>query len=303
MQTQPPFSQDANMMSRHKLLGFMMMVGCCVRVSGGSFCSVEHTCAGYGLENLGLDTGEAAFCQGPGSIPLCPGIYINGTFIEGPDTTTTITASSTATTTATTTESVTATTDSSSVTSTTTTTTDSSTVTSTTTPEPATTTTTASPTVTSVVTLPPVTTIVTSTYTQPPRTYTVTRTVTVTKTVLITITPTSTNTVSPSPTTQTSTPIPTLPVATITPTPTTATTATTIITQPPSISCQPASCEGKEAGIYYHQNCNCRLYYACMKSLFDETMMVKREYRCAGDEVFDPISSACTDDLSVCFMF
>lgn len=231
----------------------------------GAKCCVPHECKGFGLEDLGLGTGEAAFCQGKGSEALCPGVYLNGSTIVPPNLTACgsgIRAGSNGTCTSTSTSTITTTITGPTTTVTTNVTvTDSDPTATVTITEPTTTTITATFDPTPTLTVAPVSVTITASFEDPDSSFAVVETVTLTQ--------------YPA----TTTPIP----PTTTPSP-----------------CQSASCAGKTEGIYYHQNCDCRQYYTCIKSVVDGDVLILREYRCSGRRYFDPKTSQCTSDLTVC---
>ncbi|KAK4317045.1 hypothetical protein Pmani_011857 [Petrolisthes manimaculis] len=63
----------------------------------------------------------------------------------------------------------------------------------------------------------------------------------------------------------------------------------------------PATCEGKVPNeLYYHQECNCKMYYVCRYPVLGGDNLILYEYSCFNNEVFDPSTNQCTADTSVC---
>lgn len=238
---------------------------------------MEHTCTTYGLEKLDTDTGEAAFCQGLGSVPICSGIDVEGKPVDnsgnnnnnttepgtgtttvtvtGPTTTVTVPSTSTVTESSSVTVSIT-------TTSTLTITDGEPSTTTVTSIQPTTTTVTVPLEATPSLTISPISVTVTASFNEPEYSYAVTETITLTRH--------ATETVDPPNTTR----------------------------KPPA--CEPASCIGKTAGRYAHQECDCQLHYSCFPSPTDESVLVLRKYRCPGKGIYDPETKKCTSDRSVC---
>ncbi|XP_063870795.1 uncharacterized protein LOC135105984 [Scylla paramamosain] len=279
---------------RKMRLDLEVVLFCCLALCRtAAACPVEHECKGFGLEDLGTGTGEAAFCSGPQSTPYCPGVYVNGTVLRlsprqafrsslarsySPISTKSSLATSSSPTT----------TKSSTATSSSPISTKSSTATSS---SPATT---KSSTATS--SSPTTTKLSTATSSSPATTKSSTATSSSPTTTKL-----STATSSSPTTTKSSTATSSSPITTAS-SPATSSSSTTTKSSPASTSapCDPASCIDKTEGIYVHPDCDCRRYYTCIKSVKDETKLIQTNYRCTGKYVFDPDKLRCTEDSSVC---
>ncbi|XP_047485597.1 integumentary mucin C.1-like [Penaeus chinensis] len=265
--------QSAATMRKLLALAVVTTASLCVFPAVRGDCS-SVTCSSFGYVEIPSGGGECAFCLSGNSAPSCPGINCNGepfTTTTGATTTTTTTPPTTTTTPPITT-----------------TTTTPPTTTTTTTP-PTTTTTTTPPTTT---TTPPVTTTTT-----PPTTPPVTTTtppVTTTTPPVTTTTPPVTTTTPPVTTTTT-----TQPITTTTTPPVTTTTPPTTVPPSTTAPCEKSTCADKTIGLYPYPLCDCQRYYTCTKPASGGSL-IKHEYTCLGNYVFDKDLTKCVADTTAC---